>query len=173
MNKSASQGSSAFTTDELQAFTDLAKEQAKTMLKKVPLLGAITWLMMQQSGTRHTLVSELEWRVMPALMLDQAKLYLREEAPLAYVSWARLSEDAATRYRSAPHQLTPADWKSGEQIWLVDVFTPFGGAQELLEDIRKNVFPGQPIFQLAPSMTGPAKIQRWEPLAVTGTGTAN
>ncbi len=160
----SAENGSTFNAGELQAFAKLAKEQAKAMLKKVPVLGAVTWLMMQQSGTRHTLLSELEWRVMPALMLEQAKLYLRDEAPLAYVSWARLSEDAATRYRSAPHHLTPADWKSGEQIWLVDVFTPFGGAQELLADLRKNVFPSQPIFQLAPSLAGPAKIQRWEPL---------
>lgn len=165
MSQPIAESGSAFTAGELQAFTALAKEQAKVMLKKVPLLGAVTWLMMQQSGTRHTLLSELEWRVMPALMLEQAKLYLRDEAPLAYVSWARLSEDAATRYRTAPHQLAPADWKSGEQIWLIDVFTPFGGAQELLADIRKNVFPGQPVFQLAPSMAGLAKIQRWEPIA--------
>lgn len=169
MTQPVAESGSAFTAGELQAFTALAKEQAKAMLQKIPLLGAITWLMMQQSGTRHILLSELEWRVMPALMLDQAKLYLRDEAPLAYVSWARLSEDVVTRYRTAPHQLTPADWKSGEQIWLVDVFTPFGGAQELLADIRKNVFPEQPIFQLAPSITGPAKIQRWEPFARSGS----
>lgn len=164
MSQPTAGSGSAFTADELQAFTELAKEQAKAMLKKVPLLGAVTWLMMQQSGTRHTLLSELEWRVMPALMLEQAKLYLRDEAPLAYVSWARLSEEAASQYRAAPHHLAPADWKSGEQIWLVDVFTPFGGAQELFADIRKNVFPGQPVFQLAPSMTGLAKIQRSEPI---------
>lgn len=164
MNQSSPENASTLSADELRAFTALAKSQAKSVLKKIPLLGPITWLMMQQGSTRHTLLSELEWRVMPALMLDQAKLYLREEAPLAYVSWAKMSEEVANRYRNAPHQLAPADWKSGEQIWLIDVFTPFGGAQELLADIRKNVFPGQPIHQLLPSPAGPAKVQRWEPL---------
>lgn len=35
---------------------------------------------------------------MAALVLDQAKLYMRDGAPVAYVSWAKLSEEVAQRY---------------------------------------------------------------------------
>ena len=96
----------------------------------------------------NTLISELEWRVLPALMLDQAKLYLKDDAPIAFVSWARLSEAAAQRYRTAPHQLIMTDWTSGDQIWLIDVLTPFGGAQDVLRDLREKVFAGQVIQQI-------------------------
>ena len=143
----------------------MAMEQAKRVGQKIPLLGPITWLMMQQGASRHGLISDLEWRVMPPLVLDQAKLYVRQELPLAFVSWARLSEDAAQRYRHPPHRLASADWHCGEQVWLIDLLAPYGGVRVILDDLRKNLFPGQIVHQLAPLSPGPVKVIRWEPLA--------
>lgn len=121
--------------------------------------------MMQQSATRHTLLSELEWRVMPPLMLDQAKLYMRDKAPLAYVSWACLSEDAAKRYQQAPHHLMPSDWKLGEQVWIVDLCAPFGGGQEVLKDLRENVFKGKEIHQFTLDAYGKVSVMTWPSVA--------
>lgn len=147
--------------DDMAKLAEFAKDQAKLVMGKIPLLGPVTWLMMQQSGTRHTLLSELEWRVMPALVLEQAKLYMRDSAPIAYVSWALLSEAAVDRYKTPPHHLAAADWKSGDQVWIVDLFTPFGGAQEVLADLREKVFVGQAVHQLVPNVTGQAKTLTW------------
>lgn len=147
--------------EELASLAALAKTQAKKVIAKIPLLGPVTWLMMQQAATRHTLISELEWRVFPALLLEQAKLYLRDDAPVAFVSWARLSAEVALRYQQAPHQLVMSDWASGDQVWLVDVLTPFGGAQEVLKDLREKVFPGQVVNQLVPLPNAPAKVMAW------------
>jgi cytolysin-activating lysine-acyltransferase len=146
---------------EFQDLATYAKEQAQRVMSKIPLLGAVSWLMMQQSATRHTLLSELEWRVMPALVLDQAKLFMRDNAPVAYVSWARLSEDVAQRYAQAPHHLTASDWKSGEQIWIVDLCTPFGGIQEVMKDLREIVFAGQEIHQFTLGENGQVKPMTW------------
>ena len=146
---------------ESQDLATYAKEQAQRVMSKIPLLGAVSWLMMQQSATRHTLLSELEWRVMPALVLDQAKLFMRETAPIAYVSWARLSDEVAIRYKTPPHQLTPTDWQSGDQIWLIDLCAPFGGAQEVMKDLRESVFAGQDIHQLTLGEAGQLKTQVW------------
>jgi cytolysin-activating lysine-acyltransferase len=152
--------SGSLPPEELAGLAALARQQAHTVLGKIPLLGPVTWLMLQQATGRQTLLGELEWRVMPALMLDQAKLYLKDEAPVAFVSWAKLGEEVAQRYQTAPHQLTMADWASGDQIWLVDVFTPFGGAQEVLKDLREKVFAGQVVRQLL-SVGAQAKIMAW------------
>ncbi len=146
---------------ESQDLAAYAKEQAQRVMSKIPLLGAVSWLMMQQSATRHTLLSELEWRVMPALVLDQAKLFMRESAPIAYVSWARLSDDVAERYQQAPHHLMASDWKSGEQIWIVDLCAPFGGIQEVMKDLRESVFPGQEIHQFTLGGDGQVKAMTW------------
>jgi cytolysin-activating lysine-acyltransferase len=154
-------GNGPLPPEELAELAALAKEQARKVLGKIPMLGAVTWLMMQQAANRHTLLSELEWRVMPALVLNQAKLYLKDEAPMAFVSWAKLSEEVAQRYQAAPHQLTMADWASGDQIWLIDVFTPYGGAQEVLQNLREKVFAGQAVRQLLPGGPAQAKVMTW------------
>jgi cytolysin-activating lysine-acyltransferase len=166
MNMSQSEGKSApvdgaMSASEMADFAALLKNQAQRVVGKLPLLGAVSWLMMQQTATRHTLLSELEWRVMPALVLDQAKLYMREDSPIAYVSWANLSETAAQRYAAAPHQLTASDWQSGDQVWIVDLFVPFGGAQEVMNDLRTTVFAGRPIHQLHMGADGRLKPMTW------------
>jgi cytolysin-activating lysine-acyltransferase len=107
-----------------------------------------TWLMLQHNTTRHTLISDQEWRVLPPLVLDQAKLYMRDNAPIAYVSWAKLSDKVAQRYSGAPHQLAAGDWQSGDQVWIVDLLTPFGGSAEVLRDLRNTVLKGQAIHHL-------------------------
>ena len=147
--------------EELAAY---AKGQAQKVMAKIPILGAVAWLMMQQSTTRHTLLSELEWRVMPALVLDQAKLYMGEEAPVAYVSWARLSEVAAERYQQAPHHLANGDWQSGDQNWLIDLCTPFGGASYIITELRSTVFKGQPLHQFSLNETGQLSTVTWSAL---------
>ena len=126
----------------------MAKAQAQRVIEKLPLLGPVTWLMMQQGPGRLAFVADLEWRVMPPLVLDQAKLYMRDGMPLAFVTWALLSDAVAERYRHAPHHLAPADWRSGEQLWIVDLFAPFGGAADVFKDLRSTVFPGKALRQL-------------------------
>jgi cytolysin-activating lysine-acyltransferase len=160
-DKESTAGENAMSPSEIADFAALLKKQAQRVVSKLPLLGAISWLMMQQTATRHTLLSELEWRVMPALVLDQAKLYMRDDSPIAYVSWATLSETVAQRYAAAPHQLAAPDWKSGEQVWIVDLLVPFGGAQEVMNDLRANVFAGRPIHQLHMGTDGHLKSIAW------------
>lgn len=152
---------SAMTPEKAQEILDFAKGQAQQMFQKLPMLGPVVWLMMQQTHTRHSLISELEWRVVPPLMQDQAKLYMRGDTPLAYVSWARLSPGVAQRYRLPPHQLTFQDWQSGDQIWLIDVVAPFGGVPKLMEELRGQLFKGQVVHQLAPTPTDASRVLTW------------
>lgn len=159
MNKTSN--TPAMSPEDTAKLIKLAEEQAQNVFKKVPLLGPVAWLLMQQPTTRHLFLADLEWRVMPALVLDQAKLYLREQTPLAFVSWGRLSETAAKHYQQPPYHLAPSDWKSGEQIWIVDLVAPFGNAQEILKDVRENLFPAHAIHQLAPATDTKLSILRW------------
>lgn len=149
------------TPERAQDIVAFAKEQAHQMFQKLPMLGPVTWLMMQQPHTRHTLLSELEWRVVPALMLEQAKLYMRGDAPLAYVSWAKMSDAVGQRYRQVPHQLSFNDWKSGSEVWLIDVVAPFGGVPKLMEELRTQVFSGQVVHQLAATPSEPSRVLTW------------
>lgn len=149
---------------ELAAMAQAARDGARQALSLLPVLGHVTWLMLQQGATRNTLLGDLEWRVMPPLLLKQARVHMQGDAPLAYVSWALLSEEAAARYRAAPHRLAAADWKSGDQVWLVDLFTPFGGAQDLLKQLRQQ-FAGRSVHQLAPGDGKLAEAITWPALS--------
>lgn len=149
------------TPEQTAQFSLQLRVQAQRVVSKLPLLGAVTWLMMQHNATRHTLISELEWRIMPPLVLDQAKLYMRDNAPVAFVSWARLSDTVAQRYCAAPHQLVAGDWQSGEQTWIVDLYAPFGGATELLHDLRNTALQGQTIRQLTLGGNGKLMTKIW------------
>lgn len=144
-----------------QEIAQHAQQQAQAVFRKLPLLGPVAWLMMQQGASRHAFVADLEWRIMPPLLLDQAKLYMKGDAPLAFVSWARLSDAAIARYRMAPHHLAPSDWNSGDKVWIVDLFAPFGDVDKVLKDVRENIFPSSVLFQLAPASEGIASVQEW------------
>lgn len=151
---------------ELAQLAQAARDSARQALATLPVLGHVTWLMLQQGATRNTLLGDLEWRVLPPLLHGQARVHMQGEAPLAYASWALLSGEAATRYRGAPHRLAAADWKSGDQVWLVDLITPFGGAQELLKELRQQ-FAGRPVYQLAPGDGQLAEVITWPALPRT------
>ncbi len=73
---------------------------------------------------------------------------MRDNAPIAYVSWIKLSDKVAQRYSAAPHQLASGYWQSGAQVRIVDLFAPFGSATEVLEDLRNTVLKGQASHQL-------------------------
>lgn len=151
-------------TGAIQDLAALARAQAQNVLQKIPMLGAVTWLMLQQSAFRAGLLGELEWRVLPPLMLGQARLFMRGDAPVGYASWALLSEEAVARWRQPPHRLALQDWSGGDQVWLIDVFTPFGGAREMLQELRETHLAGRKLHQLVPVPGGAAEELHWPPV---------
>jgi len=96
---------------------------------------------------------------------DQAKLYMRDESPFAFVSWARLSGEIAERYRLPPYRLAPNDWNLGDAIWIVDLIAPFGGAQKVISDLCDKRFPGQTIYQFVSAEHAKAEVLTWGPTA--------
>lgn len=152
----------SLSEDEALAGVDaLVKSHEKKLASKVPLLGAATWLMMQQPSNRCTPLNDLDWRVMPALMQDQARLYTSADVPIALVTWARLDDCAARRYLLPPHKLTANDWCSGAQIWIIDIFTRLVREQEVFDDLRETVFAGQIVRRLIPGTQVFPEVVTW------------
>lgn len=59
---------------------------AKQELEKLPLLGPALWLFARDPLRRYTFVGDLDWRLLPPLVLDQCRLYSREGLPWAFVT---------------------------------------------------------------------------------------
>ena len=45
--------------------------------------------------------------------------------------------------------MRPQDWKSGDRLWVVEVIAPFGKAEEIVADLKENLFPEREMKVLA------------------------
>jgi len=152
--QSATGDNDAAVDSEIERQRDVAAQHAKSLLAKLPLLGPVIWLYMHAPSHKHLFLTDVEWMIIPPMTLNQYKLYMKEEAPLAYASWALVDEETEKRLLSGRIRLAPKDWKSGDRLWLIDLVAPFGGGKDVLKDIRDNVFPSRPIKQLVPDANG-------------------
>lgn len=124
--------------------------QSLKVLKRLPAMGPVIMLYMQSSHRRFQFISDLEWLLLPPLVGGQCKLYMKKEYPVSFISWAFLDDDAEKRLFHNAGKLRPDDWKSGDNLWVIDIVAPFGGVENMLRDIQKNEFPGQTIKLLTP-----------------------
>ena len=124
--------------------------QSLKVLKRLPAMGPVIMLYLQSAHRRFHFISDLEWLLIPPLVSGQCKLYMKKEYPISFISWAFISEEVEKRLLNNGGKLRPEDWKSGERLWIIDIVAPFGGVENMLNDIRKNEFPGQKIRIIAP-----------------------
>jgi cytolysin-activating lysine-acyltransferase len=118
---------------------------AKTMSA---VLGEIVWLMSQSVIHKSFFISDLEWLVMTPVVLNQFRLFYDKEKPIGVVFWGMVSDEVAARLSAGTSKLRPQDWKSGDNLWVVEAITPFGGAEEMVKDLKAAVFPDREIRML-------------------------
>lgn len=122
-------------------------QQAKASLGKLPILGPAMWLYARDDRRKYTFIAEQDWLLIPPIIMDQCKLYTREEIPWAFCTWAFVSDEVDARLRSNP-RIAPHEWKSGTHPWIIDVVAPFGDLDGIVEDVRRTVFAGAAISAL-------------------------
>lgn len=113
-------------------------KSAQAELAKLPLLGPALWLMARDAQRRFTFVADIDWRLLPPLVLDQCKLLTKQQIPWAFCSWALVSEPVDERLRTAGPVIAPHEWRSGSIPWLIDVIAPFGEAQALAQQVKRE-----------------------------------
>ena len=141
---------------------DTAKEpQTQQLSAAAALLGEIVWLLGRSEAHKHVFLTELDWMVMPPIPLRQFRIWRQNNQPVAYASWAFLSDEASQRFIDGVSagrvgRLAPDEWKSGENLWLIDFIAPFGGGDAMIDELREKVFPGQKVrtIQRAPDGSG-------------------
>lgn len=130
------------------------------------MLGEVVWLLGRSDAHRHLFIAELDWLVVPALQLRQFRIWRHNNQPVGFASWAFLSDETADRFVESARagrmgRIAPNEWKSGEQLWLIDFISPFGGSDEMIKELREQVFEGRKIrtLQPAPDGSGPAMVE--------------
>jgi cytolysin-activating lysine-acyltransferase len=141
---------------------DAANAPAQSNASKAPehhtdatdILGQVAWLMLQSGAHKFQFISDLEWLVLPPVMLRQFRVFRQKDRPVAYVSWAYVSAEVEKRIVGGDLKMRPQDWKSGDRLWIIDVCAPFGGNEAILAELRGQVLKGQQIKSLQPSPDG-------------------
>lgn len=128
--------------------------------KKVSeVLGEVVWLMSQSPLHKQFFVSDLEWFVMTPILLQQFRIFYAKDRPMGVVLWARVNDEVAGRLQAGTTKLRPQDWKSGDQLWAVEVMAPFGGAEEMIKDLKANVFPAETLRFVAVTKDGRKEVK--------------
>lgn len=114
------------------------------------MLGEVTWLLSQSPTHKHFTIGDLEWLVMPAILLEQFRVFHGDKHPLGFALWANLSEAAEARFKAQVEagggaRLRPDEWKSGDRLWLIELVAPFATPdnklqEAMLADLVQNVF---------------------------------
>jgi cytolysin-activating lysine-acyltransferase len=97
------------------------------------VLGEVTWLLSQSPQHKQLAIADLEWMVMPALLLRQFKLFYDTERniPVGVVLFAKVSPAVAARLDAGGRLQTLDDWRSGETVRVMATIAPFGGEVKL------------------------------------------
>lgn len=136
---------SELSAEELNRRRTLSKHISATF-------GEIVTMLMKQPASRTHPLADLEWMVVPALMANQFSVAEAQSkaqgftAPVALILWARVSAEVDQRLSAAPEQaikLQPAEWTSGDILWLVEAIGEPRAVQALLQRLGKTKWAGQ------------------------------
>jgi len=151
---------------------ELAKlelEQARAGLAKLPILGPALWLYARDATRKYIFLGDVDWLVLPPVILDQCRLYTKNGIPFAFFTWAAVSDSVDARLRSGIPKIAPHEWKSGPHVWLIDMVAPFGQADEMLAELLRNVLRGKAVRALLPDpqQGGKLAVREWPAAAPT------
>lgn len=129
------------------AATDAARDVPGDVAEPGPaeVVGQMIGLMSQSPAHKFVFLSDLEWMVLPAVGLRQFRVYRNQGNAVAFATWAFVDEERENRLKGGQSRLAPAEWRCGDRIWLFDLVAPFGNADEVIQDIRRNVFPDKEV----------------------------
>ena len=148
---------------QLSAEQAAGLESAKKELTKLPLLGPAFWLFARDQRLRFTFVADLDWRLLPPLVLDQCRLYSKADMPWAFATWAFVSDAVDQRLRTTSPVIAPHEWRSGDKPWLIDVVAPFGDVEVVANEAAALFAAGKVVTVWLPTPSGQPVLRELAP----------
>lgn len=133
---------------------DDLKKMAEASKRLSASFGEVVALLMRTKGYAAMPLSDLEWLVVPALVTGQFSLAEAQSKtngviqPMAVVLWARVSNELHSRLLANPEQaarMKPAEWVSGENIWVVEAIGERRIVEALLTKMSDSVWSGKTV----------------------------
>ena len=105
-----------------------------------------------RNSHKYLFTADLEWLVLPPVSQKQCSLFRsKKNEPVAFVSWAKVSEEVEKRLLSGQTKLQPKDWNSGDKIYIMDIISPFTQGKDVLKQLQSNQLKDETVNILRPS----------------------
>ena len=153
-------------------WSDHQKDGHPTKVSEV--LGEVVWLMSQSALHKQFFITDLEWPAcaarnteepMTPVLLQQFRMFYADDRPVGVLLWAFVSDEVEARLAQGITKLRPQDrprgiepnMKSGDKLWVlrqqankkVEAIAPFGGAEEMVKDLKAKVFADRELRYLS------------------------
>jgi cytolysin-activating lysine-acyltransferase len=134
------------------------------------VLGELVWLLAQSQGHKYLFMADLEWLVMPPILLNQFRVFHADSKPIGFALWAACSAPVEARLAGGMARMQPQDWQSGPALWIVDLVAPFGHIDVMLDDLRKTVFSDKEVRFYKRDAAGNGSIELMRGVKLAGEG---
>ena len=129
---------------------------------RVTAIGHAIWLMSRSPLHKHLMMTDIEWLLMPPIMLNQFHMWQDSGRPHGFASWAYFGDEQEERIANKGiRRLMPTDWKTGEALWLIDFVAPFCGQEAMVEELRLKILPGKRMKMLQARPEGGTGVVEW------------
>ncbi|SEW09691.1 cytolysin-activating lysine-acyltransferase [Aliiroseovarius sediminilitoris] len=75
----------------------------------------------------------------PPIYLKQFNIYRARDVPRGLVTWAKLDAAAEKKHLSGSGLDEFDEWRSGDQLWIMDIMAPWGHGAEIIENIKSTI----------------------------------
>ena len=141
----------------------MSEEQLRQLAQQDLMVSAtfarIVSIMMRSPQYKHLALTDLEWLVVPPLLLGQFAILDGKidgaplPVPVAVALWANVSAEVDQRLSTdlaAPMRLRPDEWRSGQILWLVDAVGDPNAIPHLMKQLQAGVFKERQLKMRAP-----------------------
>ena len=106
------------------------------------------WLLTQSPEYKYMFLADLDWAIIPPYLLNQYRIFYKDEKPMASVCWATVNDEVLARLKKLGTRIRPREWNCGEHVVVMGVVAPFGGGEQVLEEVKRTLFAGKVVHML-------------------------
>lgn len=139
------------------------RKRAAFSKQLIAAFGEIVSVVMRSEGWRQRPIADLEALILPPLISGQftvAEAMSKSHgavAPVAVVLWARVSTEVDRRLSAAldaPICLSPPEWTSGDQIWIIEAIGEPAILRPMLQRLAQKEWTGKAVKLRAKGQDG-------------------
>ena len=159
----ANSGTDGATADEIAA------QAAAIATKVAATFGQAVGLLMRSGQHKHYSLTDLEWLLVPPLLLNQFTLLSGKPkdgpdvaVPLGLALWAKVSAEVDEKLSANlthPIKLRPDEWASGDIHWLIDIIGAPDAGKVMVAQLRQNALQGKALKLRVKDKAGKVEVR--------------